>query len=303
MKNIIISGHAGMGHMLCSCNFAFNLSDKLSSLGIENKVYHRNWHGWESFSRVFNISHPNFSSKNEEIDDALAARGLDWAVYGHQVYKRKGVNGREITSKISRDYIEELSSMFLKTKDFNENICVSPDQTDDRDLKDFFNLYGMQPYLQTQFQDMYNLLNKGNYVGIHVRGSDRIFNKNESYEDFLAVQVGRINKILIEVPDESAILIASDNQDILKRFVDNRKIFSASIAYHLYKKGISLPASESSCFCKSKNFWMELGYEREQVSGNALLDFYLLAKSRKFYASEYSGWAGMINKLMKAQAE
>ncbi len=161
----------------------------------------------------------------------------------------------------------------------------------------------MQPYLQTQFQDMYNLLNEGNYVGIHVRGSDRVFNRNESYEDFLAVQTDRINKILMKVPGESAILIASDNQDILKRFVDNRKIFSASIAYHLYKKGISLPASESSCFCKSKNFWMQLGYEREQVSGNALLDFYLLVKSKKFYASEYGGWTGIINELRKIQVE
>lgn len=164
----------------------------------------------------------------------------------------------------------------------NDTLIFDSCFTSSYTLKDLLNILVLKSHVKQHIQKLHLKINKGNYFSIHVRGSDRIKLNYDSSEEFYKLQEERINSIIKSHPS-TVFLLCSDNQRILKQFVDNKQIFSESF---LYKTTDFIPeVSKMHCYTTESKFL------------ETIYDFYLLLLGKKIFTDIKSGFSQTIGFL------
>lgn len=260
MQKIVIKGYAGMTHMFGSVFYALNFSEQLKKTqGIETQVYH-DWRGWECFNDVFDIDHPNYCADNFNNSEKL-------------------------------DYV--VANKFLNQT--NAIVQVDSSLTRSYSAYDLFTTIKLKPNLLAIFKKKYDQLNNGKYTAAQFRGSDILKNKNITLEYFLAKCDDTIKNILSAT--DNIILLTSDNQDVLIKHVDNKRIFTTSISLNLHSKGIILPIHQK-LHDPDKAFTNNL-FTTFDVCFNSFLDYMLLVHSENLFADNNSGYGQTAHRIHK----
>ena len=266
MQQIILKGYTGMGHMLRCTSEALDLSDYLDKQNIDNIVYHHEWVSWECFNNIYTINHKNYTSNSFNNTSN---------------YPIVLVNTLDNNNLIDTCKVLQVNAVGCK------NIITPTVLTGKR----FFEIFSLTKKYSDILQQRTQELNDGNYIGVHFRGSDMCKHKNISKESFLE----QCDKTIQRVKNEnktSIILLASDNQEVLTKYVDNKHIFTYSLPYELYKKGVILDF-KTRLHCNNIDF-LQNKFVIEDVCSNSALDFYLLINSKKFYPCGHSSFGWMV---------
>ncbi len=270
MQQILIKGTAGMSHMLCSTTAALEISEYFDSINIQNVLYH-NWNGWECFNNIYDVKHKNFSS-NQFVNDSnkqiIPIQQLD-------------KNNLSIPSNCIIQIDANRVSNFLTKSYFYER---------------FFDTFSLTQKYQNILEKRMLELNSRNYVAVQIRGSDICRNKNISQKELL-LYCEKTLDIVKEKHKDEVILLTSDNQDVLIKYVDNNQIFSYSLPYQLYKNNIKLNFDQR-LHCTNIEFTQGL-YDLEYICSDTALDFFLLINSTSLYADIKSGFGQVVNQLHK----
>lgn len=260
MQKIVIKGYAGMTHMFGSVFYALKFSEQLrENEGIKTQVYH-NWVGWECFNDVFDVIHPNYCK-----DSFINFENLQYIV----------------ANKFSNQ----------------NNVIIQVDASLTRPYTacELFTTLKLKPTLLLNFKEKYAQLNNGQYTAVQFRGSDMFKNKNITLEYFLNKCDITIKKILSTT--DNIILLTSDNQDVLLKYVDNKRIFTTSIGLDLHNKGITLPIHQK-LHDANKSFTNNL-FTPFDVCFNSFLDFLLLVHGRNLFADNISGYGQTAHRIHK----
>lgn len=253
-QTIIVKGHAGLTHMLCTTTYALNLSEEINNIGLECEIFH-DWINFKSFNQVFEVQHKNFLKNNPYAfnhKDVLHAKKID----------------------------------ILKLKENIKPILVDASCT--AAINNITQTYKLSDEVFKKFKCNYLSLNEGNYAAIHVRGSDRIEGKYASYSCFLEEKTKNIEKQIEEHKNKNLItLLCSDNQDILRVFVNNKSVFSFSLPYELHQKNINFPHTDT--LHKNHNKYFKY-FNDFDLNSNAAIDLYLLIHAKVLHADLNSGF-------------
>lgn len=150
----------------------------------------------------------------------------------------------------------------------------------------FFNLFKPTELLKNLIKEKVQLLDN-NYVAIHLRGSDKLAVCYSEFEHFEKRGIDLIEKARKEHSDKK-ILLCSDNQEFLVKYVDEKTIFSNSLPFLLAKDKKILPRDASVHGLMLTNSFNISG---EDVNINTLLDFYLMVLSTVLYYDNNSGYS------------
>jgi hypothetical protein len=273
MQQIVIKGFSGMTHMLYCTTSALIFSDTLDFLNVQNVLYHE-WRGWECFNNIYKINHKNYNNESLPFTDTS------------NFYNLKNIDMSNIC----------IPPNVILHVDATSHTNITPGLRITAEM--FFKYFSLTEKYQRCLNEKISALNNGKYIALQFRGSDVCRNKQISREDFLSFCDQKINEKKKANPNV-VILLASDNQDVLIKHVDNKHIFTNSIAYELYKKDILLDFHQT-LHTPNKSFANEL-FTCEQICANAALDLFLLAYSKKLFADTKSGfgqWAVMLNKFI-----
>jgi hypothetical protein len=260
MQQIIIKGYAGMTHMFACIFYALNLSDKLrENYNIQTMVYH-DWRGWECFNEIFDVSHSNYN--NERF---INTKNLQYVIANKFAHQPETII--QVDASLTRPY----------------------------SAYELFTTLRLKPRLLSIFKEKYDWLNNGQYTAVQFRGSDMFKNKNITLEYFLNKCDITIKEILSMT--DNIILLTSDNQDVLLKYVDNKRVFTTSISLDLHDKGIALPIHQK-LHDANKSFTNNL-FTPFDVCFNSFLDFLLLVHSRNLFADNISGYGQTAHKIHK----
>ncbi len=260
----------GLTHTLATTTFGLNFSDSLNKHNINNVIFF-DCPNFRSFHEIFNVQHKNFSK--QIIEPPIAG------------------------TKLSNSYEETEYLNFLE-----KTVIITADNIGKMDNEIFLKTYQLTPICLKMLQNSYTELDNGNYATIHVRGSCVIKNKHKGdYNCFMKRQTDRIENAIKEIPKYLKILLISDNQDVLLKYVDNKRVFTTSIAFKMYERGITLPP-EIKLHGLDKNFYQN-SFTNFDVDFSGVMDLFLMAHSKMIYPDqEYSGYAqtgkGLYNTLM-----
>lgn len=264
--NIISSGGGtGLCHTLASFNYAIKMSDFFIERGVDISLYFK-WRNHDSFLNLYDVNLKFFKSEDPEM-----------FINNSDSYRH--------------DPKGEIEWVNLQS---HNNIILDARSTSTPDYDFLFKTISLKPHISKQLLDIIkNELDCGDYTVIHVRGGDQIKNKyNSNFEKFLETNCKRIDDIILK--SNNKILLCTDNQDLVKKYVDNRTIFSKSLVYELYKENVYV---DSSCAVHSQllSTYSHLTY-RSNLS--AVIDLYLLIFCKTLYAdSPNSGYAQLATKL------
>lgn len=158
----------------------------------------------------------------------------------------------------------------------------------------FFNRFKLQPTAAALIKEKQEQIN-GPYVAVHIRGGDYVC-KYQSYEQFITENSRFLEKVILENSDKK-ILLCTDDQAILSKYVDNSKVFSFSINYELLQKKCVVPADKS--LHTSLHLLQDYNISNYDVCLSTFLDFYLLVYSSKLHTNQhnYSTYAEMALQL------
>ena len=266
--NIISSGGGtGLGHTLTSFNYAIQMSEFLIASGVDVSLYFK-WRCHSSFLNIYDVNIPYFNS-SDPVD----------LLNTSNCYKYKAKN--------KTDWNE----LYKHT-----NIVVDADSTATLEYDFLFKVVRPKSQVCEQIISIVNnLLDCGHYTAIHVRGSDQIGRKfNLDYEKFLKFHFKRIDDIILNTNNK--ILLCSDNQDIVMKYVDNKKIFSTSLVYDLYNESVII---KPECALHSGLIYQQPHMD-ERVDLSATIDLFLLIFSNELYADvANSGYAQLAAKFNK----
>ena len=248
----------GLTHMLACTAYGINLSDDLNKKGIECEII-CDCLAWECFHQIFNVQHKNFLGKQLDAPTKL-------------------INARDLN-------INDINTATLP-------IEITADSTAHlRDRSTFFEVYKLTQPCLSKFTRVYKSFNNGEYAVIHVRGGDMLQNKyNNDYNSFLLINQERINKAIENIPSSLKVLLVSDDQEILVKNVDNKRVFSTSIALNLYKKNIIIP--KNIAMHSANKSYAQGAVSKFDICFNAVLDLFLMAHSKEIYPDvKNSGYA------------
>jgi hypothetical protein len=260
----VISAGAGTGlmHTLVSFNYAIKMSNFLVSEGRNVNLFFK----WRCHESLLNLIDVNLT-------------------YFKGYYTLPLIN-------IPDCYLYKKNTIDWSCLHNYTNVLLNTDSVCELEYDFLFNTVRPIPQICKQIINIVdNELDCGNYTAIHVRGGDQIRNKyNSDYEKFLKLHCERIDDIVLNTNNK--ILLCTDSQDIVMKYVDNKKIYSKSLVYDLHKENIVIP---NDCAIHSK-----LPHIGERVDLSAIIDFYLLFFSKKLYADvNNSGYAQVATKLNK----
>jgi len=271
MLQIYINPHGtGLTHTLACTNFGLNLSDKLDQEGISNVLFY-DCPNLKTFHDIFDVQHKNFSKKPAQTPlDSIEVNNINC----------QSLDYKNQTFKITANSPAKLNNPL-----------------------DFFKIYKLIPRCFSLFEEAYNNLDKGKYATIHIRGSCIIKNKhNGDYSYFLERQEKRIQEAIKEIPQDLKILLISDNQDLLVKYVDETRVVSTSIPFKMYKQGVTL-TPQTKLHCLNKSYTQDK-FTAFQIDFSGVLDLFLMAHGKLIYPdTEYSGYAQtgreLYNRLLK----
>ena len=265
MNILSTGGGTGLGHTLASFNYAVKMSEFFIERGVDISLYFK-WRNHDSFLNLYDVNLKFFKSEDPEmfINNADSYR---------------------------HDPKSEIEWVNLQS---HNNIILDARSTSPPDYDFLFKTISLKPHISKQLLDIIkNELDCGDYTVIHVRGGDQIKNKyNSNFEDFFETNCKRIDDIILKTNNK--ILLCTDNQDLVKKYVDNKTVFSKSLVYELYKENVHVDSSYS-IHSRLVNEQPHLTY-RSNLS--AVIDLYLLIFCKTLYAdSPNSGYAQLATRL------
>lgn len=274
MTNILLyGGSAGLSHALYTINYAISLAEKLLKTGHENVRIYNAWRCIKDFDQIFDVTYPYYSKHSFDLSR------LNNFITIQDLSERYGVT--------IKDLLKEEITITEKNIILNAASTAKLPST-----LNFFEVYKLQLHVFKKLKNYYTTLDAGNYIGIHFRGSDILKNKKINYEDFLSDASKKIEHIASD--NACKILLASDNQDIIVKYVDNEKIFSYSLVYTLFQKNVII---ENTQRLHCSDLTARTGVSEYEILENATVDKFLLAHSKKLYADLNSGYGQDANYL------
>ena len=259
MKIISRTGNSGFTHQLASFFFCvykvkYCINQKIPT------TLHLDENAYKHFLNVFDINLDFFDKTPfKDTGDSMLCCGTD----------------HSINSSTRHNDIDW-------TKHLNDTLIFDSCFVSKYELQDFLDILVLKPHIKQHIQKLYLKINEGNYFSIHVRGADRIKLNYSSSEEFYKFQEERVNCIIKSHPS-TVFLLCSDNQRMLKQFVDNKQIFSESFLY----KTTNLIPEESKIH----------SYDTESKFLETIYDFYLLLLSKKIFFDTKSGFSQTVNFL------
>jgi len=272
---LIHGNNAGLTHSLATLNYSIFLSEKIKNDTNKNIIIYNNWKISKEFHNIINVnysSYANTSNNSLKIDDFIEISKL---AQKHNVSNQELLNTTTILNE--NNIILNAASTSGLPKNFY-----------------FFNIYKLQPIILEEISSFYSTLDNGNYTSVHFRGSDILKNKNIDYTDFLINSSKKIEDVIKN--SSNKILLTSDNQDIISKYVDEKKVFSYSLVYDLFKKGIIIDSHQRlhcSDICKKHSV------TEYDVLKSSVIDLFLMAHSKTLHADVISGFGQTANGLWR----
>ena len=254
MQQIFVRGNAGLCHMLTTTNGALNLSEFLNAQGIGCEIYH-DWIGWQCWYDIFEVQHKCFD------------------------------RNKKLTPKDNVE-IRDIKNISLIQEAIAKNLPMRVTQYVQCGLnnpEDFFHIYKLTQKTLQHLQKSYDELDKGEYIAIHCRGGDMIRLKyQEGFDMFFKTQILRIDNILKNQHSNIKVLLVSDNQEILQHYVDNKRVFSTSIALKLLNQNVVIPQLQA-LHSTDKSYTKNLATEFDMCL-SSVQDLFLMAHSKSLYS-------------------
>lgn len=265
MNIISTGGGTGLSHTLASFNYAIKMCEFFIEQGVDISLYFK-WRNHDSFLSLYDVNLKFFKSE----DPVMFINNAD--SYRH-------------APKSEIEWVNLQS---------HNNIILDARCTSSPDYDFLFKTISLKPHISKQLLDIIkNELDCGDYTVIHVRGGDQIKNKyNSNFEKFLETNCKRIDDIILK--SNNKILLCTDNQDLVKKYVDNKTIFSKSLVYELYKENVYVDSSVSL----HTQLLGENPHLIYRSNLSAIIDLYLLIFCKTLYAdSPNSGYAQLATRL------
>jgi len=276
MYTLLLHGHSGgLTHSLASLHYSISLSEKIKTIFNRDVTIYNNWRTSLEFNNIIHVdysSYANIVPSSLKIDDFI-----------------------EI-SKLAEKYNVNIPELLNPKTHFDEsNIIVNAASTSNLPKNfNFFTTYKLQPTILEEARHLYKKLDNGNYTSVHFRGSDILKNKKIDYTNFLNNSSKKIEDILKTANNK--ILLTSDNQDIMSKYVDNKKIFSYSLVYNLLQKNITLDKHQR---LHCSDISQKHPVTEYDVLKSSVIDLFLMTHSKTLYADVISGFGQTANGLHK----
>lgn len=228
---------------------------------------------WNNITDFFDIDYPKFFIK--ELDyNSLSILNIK--------------DAETLSSKENKDLCCYINNTSETTLHFYKQYKVPPHL--------FFNKFKISSSVKLNIEQLQEQLN-GKYIGVHIRGGDYGF-KYSCYEEFIKTNSTFIEKIIENHPGHN-ILLCTDDQTLLTKYVNDATIHNFSLYKKLIQENKFIPPNKS--LHTSPQLMKDFGVSEEAMCLGTILDFYLLAFSSKLYTNqhEYSTFAEALSRYNK----
>lgn len=153
----------------------------------------------------------------------------------------------------------------------------------------FFKYLRLTDFFRNHIKSIISILDNGNYICLNFRMQEYIRTLfGDRAEQFYEKKFIEYSENIIKIANEnnSKILLCTDDVHLVKKFVDNKNIFSFGYAKHLVDSGMDLSKVD-----KNRGIHMDyhgvLGLSKRDICLYGFTDYILMSLSKILYPAEF----------------
>lgn len=152
----------------------------------------------------------------------------------------------------------------------------------------FFKYLRLTDFFRNHIKNLISILDDGNYICLNFRMQEYIKTiYGDRAQQFYEKKFLEYSEIIVKTMNEnnSKILLCTDDVHLVKKFVDNKHIFSFGYAKYLVDSGIDLNTIDKNRGIHM-NYHDELGLSKYDICSYGFTDYMLMVLSKQLYPAE-----------------